>query len=151
MVSAGELRAAVDTVTDPELSGVTIADLGMVHDVRVDGRQVIVELLPTFIGCPALRAIADDVRHAIFAVPGVVSDFAAVKVGMVNDPVWTPARITDAGRAHLAELGIAVDADQCPLCGVRGELRPRSTFGPTACRSVAFCESCRNPVEIMRG
>jgi ring-1,2-phenylacetyl-CoA epoxidase subunit PaaD len=160
VVGAGapSLRAAVGeavrAVPDPELAGLGIGDLGLVHEIVIDEASGAIEiaLVPTFLGCPALGIIEADVGAAVGAVPGVTS----VRVRFASAPVWTPDRISDAGRRHLAELGIAVATDgprfvsvTCPVCGA-SHLRPVSDVGPTACRAVAWCESCRTPVEVVR-
>ncbi len=151
---ADTVGEAVRAVPDPELAGVGIGDLGLVHEVRVDSTTggVDVDLIPTFLGCPALGVIERDVRAAVTGVPGT----GAVTVRFGTTPAWTPARISEQGRRQLAELGIAVDTGRtrlvsvtCPVCGA-ARLRPVSEVGPTACRSVAWCDSCRNPVEVVR-
>jgi ring-1,2-phenylacetyl-CoA epoxidase subunit PaaD len=148
------VRAAVHAVPDPELAGLGIGDLGLVHEIDVDEERGAIEiaLVPTFLGCPALGMIEADVGAAVGAVPGVRS----VRVRFASAPVWTPDRISDEGRSHLAELGIAVTTDgprfvsvTCPACGA-SRLRPVSDVGPTACRAVAWCEACRTPVEVVR-
>lgn len=153
-VNSSHLGEVVRAVPDPELAGVGIGDLGLVHDVRVDEATgaVEVDLVPTFLGCPALGVIERDVRAAALGVDGATS----VAVRFLTAPAWTPARISARGRAQLAELGIAVDTGRtrlvsvtCPVCGAT-RLRPVSEAGPTACRSVAWCDSCRNPVEVVR-
>jgi ring-1,2-phenylacetyl-CoA epoxidase subunit PaaD len=155
------LVVAVASVLDPELGGVTIGELGLVHEVRqseVDG-AIEVLLLPTFLGCPALKLMEHDVvavlsAHSLGAVAGV-----AVRVTWTNSPTWNPSRISAAGCAKLAKLGIAVpvvgsSVDEalpvCPICA-SGALEAKLPVGPTACRSVAWCNSCRSVVEIMRG
>ena len=128
---------AVRAVPDPELAGVGIGDLGLVHEVRVDVTGAVdVDLIPTFLGCPALGVIERDVRDAAGAVPGT----GPVAVRFVTEPAWTPARISERGRRQLAELGIAVATGRtrlvsvtCPVCGA-ARLRPVSEVGPTACR-----------------
>lgn len=149
MNSDTRLRAALGAVSDPELGGVTIGELGMVVAVRVDGDSVHIELSPTFLGCPALDFIRADVtRAARREKPN-----ATVDVRFVNVPVWTPDRISESGRRQLATLGIAVPdrtgSAACPYCGGL-ELRAAGSVGPTACRSVAWCGACRNVVELMR-
>ncbi len=143
------VRAAVATVDDPEYPGLSIADLGMVEDVRVDGHHAQVDLIPTFSGCPALAMIEADVRDAVLAVDGV--DTATVT--FVRTPVWTPERITDAGQAALAErFTVAVQlgsrSTRCPRCGTRTV--EQSPFGPTRCRAVHRCPSCNEVVEVVR-
>ena len=144
------IRRAVESVQDPELGGVTIGDLGLVVDV-IDSPEdaVTVELTPTFLGCPALGLIAADVRAAALAAGA-----RSVDVRYVHVPIWGTARISDRGRRHLAERGIAVPngagETRCPYCG-GDALAEAAPVGPTACRSVLWCESCRNVVEMMRG
>lgn len=162
---------SVEAVVDPEMTPVTIGMLGMVHDVAVTDEGVVrVELLPTFAGCPATDMIRRDVRAA-------VADLADdVEVVFRFTPAWTPARITDEGRQRLAEFGIAPptggggdvragrDDDvpdtarslpivttretgrTCPWCGSTDTTRD-SQFGPTPCRDLWMCTSCRQPFE----
>ena len=143
------VRDAVSAVCDPEFPNVTIEQLGVLEDVRVVETDVEVDLIPTFLGCPALEVIEADVRVAVLSVEGV----GRVEVRFVTEPTWTPDRITDQGRLNLGDLTVSV-RDQvgeavCPVCGSRHVVE-RSPFGPTACRAIAFCEDCRNPVEVIR-
>ncbi len=147
------LRPLIDAVSDPEMGGVTIGDLGLVVDVVVpEDDKCEVTLTPTFLGCPALDLIRTDIERALMNA-GV----SKVCVTWVHQPTWTPARISTRGREQLAELGIAVANDDddatlpsCPNCG-ESELTPSAPVGPTACRSVAWCRACRSVIEIMRG
>lgn len=140
------MEAAVGAVTDPELPVATIEELGILEEVRVTGDRVEVDLVPTFLGCPALDLIREDVEEAAASVEGV----REVEVRFVSRPRWTPERITPEGRRKLAEgLTISVRGEGCPVCGSEA-LEERSPFGPTACRAVAYCPGCRNPVEVIR-
>ena len=144
------VRAAVASVCDPEFPNVTIEQLGILESVRVsEGGEVDIELVPTFLGCPALDVITADVTAAVDQVEGVHK----VAVQFRSDRVWTPERISKEGRENLASLTIAVRRDDdvaiCPVCSSQRVVE-RSPFGPTACRAIAFCESCRNAVEVVR-
>lgn len=153
------VRGVLDTVPDPEMPPVSVAELGMVVDVRVDGSDVAIDLVPTYSGCPALTIIRQDVEAAVRAVPGVGS----VTVRFVNDVVWEPERITPAGREKLASFGIAPPASgqtlvqigraprpvTCPWCGSSDTVAD-SAFGPTPCRSSSYCNACRNPFEVVK-
>lgn len=149
-----ELVAVLDRVDDPEYPGVSIRDLGMVHAVTRDADGVVrVSLVPTFGGCPALPMIASDVRHA-YVASGVTSTTDEVTVEWLDSPVWSPDRISAAGSAALAAEFTVVLRDKdgslrCPVCGSR-TVRDRSAAGPTRCRSIAWCDDCRNAVEVMR-
>ena len=143
----------VSSVCDPEYPDVTIAELGILESVSItdDGAVVRIELVPTMLGCPALDVIRRDVAAAAqSACAGVET---RIEVVFVADPVWTPDRIAPSAVAFMArEYSVAVrsaltDAT-CPICG-NTALEHRSDFGPTPCRSVEWCPSCRNPIEVV--
>jgi ring-1,2-phenylacetyl-CoA epoxidase subunit PaaD len=154
------VRAALETVPDPEIPACSVLDLGMLHRIHADDRSVEVTLLPTFAGCPALDAIQHDARHAIQrALPGL-----DVTVKFTFEIPWTTDRISAAAREQMQSLGIApprtdglvlIDlgrpsaAGPCPYCSSE-ETEGSSAFGPTPCRSVAYCNSCRNPFEVFK-
>lgn len=144
--SVDELTAAVGSVPDPELPMLTVADLGILRSVSVaeDG-SVDVELTPTFIGCPAIAVMADGVA-AVVRARGVPE----VRVHRVLSPPWTSADITEAGRAKLAEAGIAPPGrSTCPKCG-SVQTTTLASFGPTPCSRLRRCESCLEPFEAIR-
>ncbi|MFO0461841.1 MAG: 1,2-phenylacetyl-CoA epoxidase subunit PaaD, partial [Burkholderiales bacterium] len=95
-------RACAASVPDPEIPVVTLDDLGILRDVRDEGGRVVVELTPTYTGCPATRVIADDVRRAL-----ADGGFADADVRMVLAPPWSTDWISADGRRKLREYGIA--------------------------------------------
>ncbi len=146
-IDEASVRSALGEVMDPELPMVSIVDLGMVGGVAVSAEGIDVEILPTFIGCPALELISAAVadRLGTFGRPvRVVSSFA---------PPWSSDRITPAGRAALAAAGIAPPTPAgevvCPLCG-SGQVVMDNLFGPTQCRSLFYCRECRQPFEAIK-
>jgi len=142
-----EVRQALARVEDPELP-VGIADLGMVRGVTVAAGAVAVELVPTFLACPALWLVESEVLRQVTAVPGVTGCQVTWLPGG-----WSGADVTDAGRRALAGVGLAVPADDgaasCPFCG-SAELTVTSPFGSAVCRTAAYCPSCRSPVEVLK-
>ncbi|HEX2025166.1 MAG TPA: 1,2-phenylacetyl-CoA epoxidase subunit PaaD [Actinomycetota bacterium] len=153
------VREALDAVHDPEIPACAITDLGMVERVAVTDDRVEVDLLPTFVGCPAKDIIGDDVRRAVAAAAGERD----VTVRFVYEPPWTTDRITERGRERLRGIGIAPHWDRpgsgpvtislmtsspvpCPFCGATDTVM-ESRWGPTPCRTQHFCRSCRNPFE----
>lgn len=156
-VTSETLWAALRDVVDPEIPAVSVVEMGMVHRVEVvDDGSVLVEILPTFSGCPALEVIGQNVRERLEREPGVTH--AAVR--FVFDPTWTTDRITPEGRAKLKGFGIAPAPPSrgrplavlqarpvaCPLCGSTRTVID-NLFGPTPCRSIYRCLDCRNPFE----
>ena len=144
------VRAALADVADPELPVVSVVDLGMVHAVEVgaaDGDPIRVEILPTFLGCPAQAIIGEAIRDGLagFGRPVVVTSTLAVP--------WSTERITPAGRAALTAAGIAPAAAtedvRCPWCA-SARVVMDNAFGPTPCRSLFYCRDCRQPFEAMK-
>lgn len=144
------VRRAAASVPDPELPPVTLGQLGMVHDVRLedgpDGR-VVVELLPTFSGCPATEMMGRDVKDAIIERVTGVDDADEILVRWLFEPVWTTERISAEGRERLKEFGIAPPTGGGvvtggPSLGARRSL-PLSFGG--ASRTVAAGDETRDP------
>lgn len=106
------VREAAGSVPDPELPVVTLAQLGMVHDVRVEDGRVVVELLPTFSGCPATEMMGRDVRDAVLSS---VEEVDELGVRWLFQPVWTTDRISEDGRARLKDFGIAPPTGDGPV------------------------------------
>jgi ring-1,2-phenylacetyl-CoA epoxidase subunit PaaD len=154
-----DVWAALAEVPDPEIPAVSVVDLGLVHLVQLDGQRLRVELLPTFAGCPALELIRASVAERLAGMAPVV------EVEMTFAVPWTSDRITADGRRKLRESGFAPpgpapDHDGRPLFATIGT-RPRACcpwcgsadttlenlFGPTLCRTLFWCNRCRQPFE----
>ena len=155
MVTERAVRDVLRTINDPEMP-LSIVDLGIVEQVCVEAGRVRIDLLPTFVGCPALPVLEEQVRREVGALPGV----AGVEVRFRFDPPWGVDRISPAGREALRQFGITVpqpdDAPglhgpppRCPFCG-SDDVRRESAFGPTRCRMIYHCEACHNPFEHLK-
>lgn len=149
-VSVDEVRAAVAAVNDPEYPDVSIVDLGLLESIVLDENGVTVGLIPTFSGCPALDMIATDVRRSVTSL----ADVEHCDVTWLAGPVWSTDRLTSGARDRLADDYTVVlrrkdGTLRCPVCG-SDAVADQSMAGPTRCRSIAWCDSCRNPVEVMR-
>ncbi len=149
--TAEQVRSALEQVFDPEYPDISVIDLGLVQSVEVsaDGMATI-GLIPTFSGCPALAMIAGDVQEAVQALEG--TDKVAVE--WLTSPIWSTDRITaDAQKRLSTEYTVVLRRKDgtllCPICGST-TVQDQSMAGPTRCRSIAWCSSCRNPVEVMR-
>jgi ring-1,2-phenylacetyl-CoA epoxidase subunit PaaD len=156
MVTAGAVWDALAEIPDPEIPVISLVDLGVVRDVRVDAGRVHVEFTPTFLGCPALEVMRDAMTARIEQL-GAEAD-----VEVVLDDSWSTDRITPAGREKLRAAGLAPPAPRlaapprlvqlqagafrCPYCGST-DTRLENIFGPTPCRSIRYCTSCRQPFE----
>ena len=152
------VRAAVAAVNDPEYPDVSILDLGLLESLRVEfvtehgaeGAVAHVGLIPTFSGCPALKMIADDVQQSVESLECI----DRCVVSWLAGPVWDSSRLSAPAQSRLAEEYTVVLRRKdgsllCPVCGSDAVV-DQAMAGPTRCRSVTWCPSCRNPVEVMR-
>ncbi|HYL39671.1 MAG TPA: 1,2-phenylacetyl-CoA epoxidase subunit PaaD [Candidatus Binatus sp.] len=142
------VRELLATVHDPEIPAVSIVDLGLVERAEVTAAgRIEVELLPTFVGCPALELIRASVAEALAPLGRETSVEFTWRVP------WTSDRITAAGRTTLEAVGFAPPADpaevRCPYCR-SDRVVMDSAFGPTQCRSLFYCRACRQPFEAFK-
>jgi ring-1,2-phenylacetyl-CoA epoxidase subunit PaaD len=155
MVTAAQVWEALAEIPDPEIPIISLVDLGVVKDVHVDGNDVRVEFTPTFLGCPALEVMRDAMADKVRALGGDPD------VRVVLDDSWSTDKITPAGREKLRESGFAPPAPRgaatptliqlqrgfrCPYCNST-DTTLENLFGPTPCRSVRYCNACRQPFE----
>ncbi len=77
--------------------GVSIVDMGVVEDVRVDGAHVDVDLVLTTGWCPFVSSMSTAIPERLQRMDGVET----VEVRTVWDPVWTMDRLSDSARAKL--------------------------------------------------
>ena len=145
---------ALQEVKDPEIPVISVIDLGVIHDVLLDGEQVTVELTPTFAGCPAIDAMREDIIK-VLGNHGI--DQVEVKV-LYNEP-WSTNKISPRGRQLLKDFGLSpppafdgmltlevLQNAICPNCNSNNTYM-MSTFGPTACRAIHHCNNCHETFE----
>lgn len=156
--------AALQDVADPEIPAVSIVELGMIGAIEIGADEITVEVLPTFVGCPALEIIRDAVADRLASVGREFGRAIRVEVSFATP--WTSDRISPAGRDKLRGSGFAppapvrpgrglpmLDAAVAPVpCPYCGSLRTTldNLFGPTQCRSIRHCTDCRQPFESFK-
>lgn len=163
LLDARRARHIAARVPDPELPMLTLADLGVLRDVELteDG-TVVASLTPTYSGCPAMAEMRADVAARLRA-----AGYPRVEIRTVLDPPWTSDWITPAGRAKLAEHGIAPPgpaprggpvalvlsptrhAAACPRCG-SADTEETSRFAATSCKALWRCRACKEPFEYVK-
>jgi ring-1,2-phenylacetyl-CoA epoxidase subunit PaaD len=147
---------ALAEVPDPEIPVISVVDLGVIKDVVVEDEHVTIDFTPTFLGCPALEAMEREMRSKIAELG------AEVEVRVLLDDSWSTDSITAEGREKLRAAGFAAPAPRatgrlelvqlqhgafrCPYCSST-DTRLDNLFGPTPCRSIRYCNACRQPFE----
>jgi ring-1,2-phenylacetyl-CoA epoxidase subunit PaaD len=150
-------RAVVAAVVDPEIPVLTLEDLGILRGVHVEAGRLIVELTPTYTGCPATLAIRLAVEAALAA-----AGLSEAEVVTRLAPAWSSDWITETGRRKLKDFGIAPPARRagplglfedvkvaCPRCGST-TTQKIAEFGSTACKAQWRCETCREPFDYFK-
>jgi ring-1,2-phenylacetyl-CoA epoxidase subunit PaaD len=152
-ITKEEVLTWLEEVKDPEIPVLSLVDLGVITEIVFNGDALLIELTPTFTGCPAL----DIMKEEILAVVNKNGVKKATITVSYKEP-WTSDKISAKGRVALKKFGLAppttqlvADLDilehaQCPRCdGTHTELR--NAFGPTLCRSIHYCLDCREAFE----
>jgi len=160
---AGRLRLseqqvwdALSEIPDPEIPVISLVELGVIRGVEVEEGRVRVDFTPTFLGCPAVEVMQTAMAERIRELG------ADPEVRVLADDSWSTDRITAEGREKLREAGFAPPAPReagtptlvqlqsqafrCPYCG-SSDTTLENIFGPTPCRSLRYCNACRQPFE----
>ena len=155
-MTAAQVWDAFEQIPDPEIPVISLVDLGVIRSVAVSKGHVRVEFTPTFLGCPALEVMKRALEESVTALGGEPD------VHVIQDDSWSTDKITPTGREKLRAAGLAPPAPReasapklvqlqsntfrCPYCGST-QTKLENIFGPTPCRSLRYCESCRQPFE----
>jgi ring-1,2-phenylacetyl-CoA epoxidase subunit PaaD len=159
VVTIADIWAVLDEIPDPEIPVISLVELGVIKEVSLHGSRVHVAFTPTFMGCPALDAMRRAMQERIEELG------AEPEIEVVLDDSWSTDRISASGRAKLEASGFAPPAPRsngpttlvqlergpfrCPWCG-SADTRLENIFGPTPCRSLRYCNACRQPFELFK-
>jgi ring-1,2-phenylacetyl-CoA epoxidase subunit PaaD len=155
--------SALDEIADPEIPAISLVELGVIRGFAFErdasGERLTVELLPTFVGCPAIDVMQQQIGERLRALQLV--DHVRVEISFAEP--WTSDRISAEGREKLRAAGFAppmpigqafsgeelqmmLPVAECPYCGSRNTTL-ENPFGPTLCRAIHHCADCRQPFE----
>jgi ring-1,2-phenylacetyl-CoA epoxidase subunit PaaD len=152
-----QVREALKDVPDPELPVISVIDMGIVREIKIDEAQstICVSITPTFAGCPAIPQIKQGIQARLAA-------FAErIEVQVTMQQPWSSDQLSEEAREKLAKARIAPppkvgrgrsipmlmqQSFTCPHCGSR-QTSVENVFGPTPCRALAYCADCHQPFE----
>ncbi len=153
-----EIRDLLEQVKDPEIPVISIRELGVLRDVKIEDDAVEVTITPTYSGCPAMDAMREDVEKALRE-----AGIERFTVKQVLSPAWSTDWISEGGKKKLLEYGIAppphtsdiraikggVPVTACPQCGSTDTVLV-SHFGSTACKALYKCNACQEPFDLFK-
>ena len=160
MLSKSEIENLLSEIPDPEIPVISIKELGILRDVKLNNDEVEVVITPTYSGCPAMRLIEDQIKEAL-GEQGIEK----FKVTSVLTPAWTTDWITDEAKKKLEDYGIAPPEKsspdkslldpfgpkdlRCPHCKSK-DVKMVSQFGSTACKAHYKCNDCLEPFDYFK-
>jgi ring-1,2-phenylacetyl-CoA epoxidase subunit PaaD len=159
-IDKNTIYAYLDEINDPEVPVLSIVDLGIVRDVKMNGEEIEIIITPTYTGCPAMDMIAATIKVELATL-----GFKKVRITQVLSPAWTTEWMSEEGKRKLKEYGIAppnpkqqvcdqklfaaAEVVQCPHCNSYHTHRI-SEFGSTACKALYQCDDCKEPFDYFK-
>ncbi len=155
MLSKKHIIDLLENVKDPEIPVLSLIDLGVITTIAIENNKVIIEMTPTFVGCPAIDVMKENVEHVLKK-----NGIEQYDVIISFEKPWSSNLITEKGKEALKKFGLApppshqnliVDIDlishvKCPYCD-SDNTEMKSLFGPTLCRSLHYCNNCQQAFE----
>lgn len=153
VVSKEKIWSILAQVKDPEIPVISIEELGVLRDIKIENNEIVVIITPTYTGCPAMDMIRVNITAALQD-----KGFKNIKIETILSPAWTTDWISDAGKEKMRKYGIAPpepklngvkDGVPCPLCGSTNT-KVISAFGSTACKALYRCADCLEPFDYFK-
>lgn len=156
-ITEKEIWKILEQVYDPEIPVLSVIDLGIIRDVKLNNEAIEVFITPTYSGCPAMDVISMNIRMALLQL-----GFGTIKITQKLSPAWTTDWMSDAGKEKLKSYGIAPPISklfdknyfenltiECPLChSINTKLI--SQFGSTSCKAFYQCNDCKEPFDYFK-
>ncbi len=149
-----EIYVWLEEVKDPEIPAISLVDLGVITDVIIKGKKVIIEMTPTFVGCPAIDYMKAEVEAVLKK-----KEIENIEVTITFRKPWSSDRITERGKLSLKKFGLApppstqiftdleiLETAICPRCN-ESNTELKNPFGPTLCRAIYYCNTCKEAFE----
>jgi ring-1,2-phenylacetyl-CoA epoxidase subunit PaaD len=160
MNEINKIRNIISQVTDPEVPVLSIIDLGIIRDIKIENEIVEITITPTYTGCPAMDIIKMNIRMVLLE-----NGFKNISIKQILSPAWTTDWITENGKDKLKAYGIAPpnskqvvcssdvfqteEAIQCPQCNSYNTVLI-SQFGSTACKALYRCNDCKEAFDYFK-
>lgn len=145
VITTNQIYEALSYVHDPEIPVLSVLDLGMITEVKVRERDVLIKMIPTFAACPAVHFIQKEIKKEL-------EKRLTVQVTVERDKSvqWNTSRLSASSHEKLRQFKIApppkeqkeiLSGVECPFCQSHNTYL-RSPFGSTLCRALHYCKDC---------
>jgi len=148
----------LEEVFDPEVPVLSVVDLGIVRSVEELNENIHVTITPTYIGCPAMQTIEQDIETKLLE-----NGISNLVIQTSISPAWTTDWMSEKGKLKLKDFGITPPQDEpdksilfaepvvvpCPRCD-SDNTKMVSRFGSTACKAHYQCVECREPFDYFK-
>ena len=155
MISTQTIYAWLEEVKDPEIPVLSLVDLGIIREVELTGLDVRLVITPTFVGCPALEMMKQEIHETL-----TKKGMQRVEIVVSYAQPWSSDDISEKGKKALKSFGLAppphstavvsdldiLEHAECPRCG-GSDTELKAAFGATLCRSMHYCNNCREAFE----
>ena len=148
-ISAKAIWKLMEEIPDPEIPVLSIIDLGIVRDIKMDDEKIEIIITPTYSGCPAMDMIQMNIWMSLLG-----QGYQNIKITTVLSPAWTTDWMNEDAKQKLKNYGIAAPNKKsvevkCPLCNSL-DTKLISQFGSTACKALYQCNDCREPFDYFK-
>ena len=155
MITKEKILEILENVSDPEVPVLSVLDLGVVREIKINENNVEIFITPTYSGCPAMQTIATNIKFELIA-----NGIENIYVKEILSPAWTTAWMSENGKKKLKEYGIAppqydenkkgLDENiECPQCHSINSIL-LSQFGSTSCKAMYKCMDCLEPFDYFK-
>jgi len=151
MKDASHIYNLLSEIPDPEIPVISIVELGVIRDLKIEGKNIEVKITPTYSGCPAMKQMEDDILKKLQE-----AGFEKITINTIYNPAWTTDWLSSEAKEKLRKYGIAPPEESttdksfltgkpksvtCPRCGSKQTVMI-SQFGSTACKALYQCKNC---------
>lgn len=158
LLTEDDVWTLLEDVKDPEVPAISVVELGIIRGVHWDGKKLVVDVTPTYSGCPATELIEQLICEAVKG-----AGFPEPVINRILTPAWSTDWITAEGKEKLREFGIAPPEESsgklsllggtnvvaCPHCDSK-DTEQVSEFGSTACKALYRCRECLEPFDYFK-
>ena len=86
----------ISKIYDPEIP-VNIYDLGLIYDIKIEGRKAEIKMTLTTPNCPVAESLPKEVKDSAMQV----EEIDDVNLELVWDPPWNKDMMSDAAKLEL--------------------------------------------------